>query len=385
MAITIVAQPQMFHPIYHPVIWLLDSTIKANDQFRYQIQIDIGAEFRIIDISPRPGDGYGRQNLSQHLKDFLDQDIIDIKQTGGTLTQAASKVFYSVRTFEKYKDVSGNDVIIAGPVITGRVGFNTIFNRSNWLDYDELKWRLTDLNTNLPWNIEQNVEVFKDDIFFIHVLADTIGNWEFETTEYFKNGTTNVSVSPTSLGSFCNLFRLDLSLLLTDPANAIKFCIKFRNLGVDFSKEYCLTLIDGCSRFNNLKFLYLDDMGSYNSLNFDHISRKSSTSAPKTYKKFIDSLSEEDTSREITRYFNNPTEVHTANTDYLTDEHNIMMVDLINSSRVFLDVRNDADYPKLDFLPVEILTRTIDEAKNENSDLAQFQITWRFSFDKIGR
>lgn len=386
MAITVEEQPPLFHPLYHPVIWLLDSTLKSQDQFRYVIEIvpEAPGIARKIDISPRPGDGFGRQDLSQHLRDYVNQDILDIKQTGATLSQKASRAFYSIKLFEKFKDGSGNEQIIAGATFLLQTGLNTIFNRNDWVVYDQDKWRLTDSNSNLLWNIEDNVEVFKDDIFFIHVAALT-GVYDYVIEEHFANGTSLITTASITFNVFTHWFRMDLSVFLTDPDNAIKFCIKFQQAAVDFSREYCVTLIDGCSRFTNLKFVYLDYLGSYNSINFDHISRKTDTSNPKTFKKFTDALVKEDVSRPLTRYFDDPTEVHTANTDYLTDEHNIMVSDLILSQRVYLDVRNNPDYPDMEFMPVEILTRTIQEAESENMDLAQFTINWRFSFDKIGR
>lgn len=386
MAIAIISQPQVEHPIYHPVMWLLDSTLKGNDQFRYQIEIipEAPAVSRTVEISPRPGDGFGRQDLSQHLKDYLDQDILNIKQTGPTLTQKSARTFYTIKLFEKYKDVSGNIIIVPGLTIVDQVAFNSIFNRNDWLIFLPDQWKLANDTSKLLWHVEDNVEVFKDDLFFVNVLADS-AVFDYVLEEHFKNGTSNITTAAATLDKLTNWVRFDLADLLTDPDNAIKFCIKFQQAAVDKSREYCLTLIDGCSRYENLKFIYLDKYGSYNSINFNHISRMSTTAAPKTYKKYIDPLTEDDTSRPITRYFNNPTEVHTANTDYLTDEHNIMMADLINSPRVFLDVRNDPDNPNSKFFPVEILTKTIQEAKSENMDLAQFEILWRFSFDEIGR
>ena len=384
MSITIIQQPTQFHPLYHQVEWIADSTIKTNDQFRYVMKIQVGAVIRNIKVSPRPGDGFGIIDISQHLKDFLDQEVADLKQTGATIIQAAAKILYNFQFAEEFKDGSGNTVTILGPEVSIRIGMNTIFNRNDILGFTEAKWKLTDANTDFLWNVEDGFEAFKDDIFFIHIAAD-VDTYEVNFTEHFKDGTLSIGGASISFNDFTNLLRVDLSLLLTDPDNAVKFCIDIKLSAVNVSMERCIDLVDGCSRFTNHKIIYLDDKGSYNSLNFDHASRKTDTANPKTYTKYIEGTTQQDVSRPITRYFNDPTTVHTVNTDNLTDKHNIMLVDLINSDQAFLDVRNDGDFPDADFLPIEILTRTIEEAKSENQELAQFTIQYRFSFDKIGR
>lgn len=383
MAISIIQQPTQYHPAFHPVIWIADSDIKTNDQFRYIFKIQIGADIRTIKVRPRPGDGYGRVNIQQHLKDYIDQEVADVKLVA-PLIQGAPVAFYNFQFGEEYRDGSGNLVTILGTQIFNRVGLNTILNRNDWLSFTEPKYKLTDANTRIMWNIDNDTDVFKDDLFFLHIAGDP-GAYAYNVQEFFKDGTSNLFGAAITLASYGELFRFDLATMLSDPANTIAVSIYFQQGPSAVSETKKLSLVDSCSTYSNFKFLYLDQMGSYSSVNFDHISRRTNTSDPKTYKKFIDPENETELSRGITRYFNDPKETYRVNSDYLSDKHYKMMVDLINSDRVFLDVRSDPNFPDVEFFPVEILTKQLVEQKAENRELPQYPIDFRFSFDKIGR
>ena len=105
----------------------------------------------------------------------------------------------------------------------------------------------------------------------------------------------------------------------------------------------------------------------------------------KTFRKFIDDETETDQSRGVTRYFIDSTETHTLNSDNTDDADIIRMRDLIKSSVVFLDVRNDDRFPDMDFIPVEILTKTLKPKKSDNAEIGQYSINFRFAFEEISR
>jgi hypothetical protein len=383
MAITIINQPDDYHPAYHNIDWLINSSIKANDQFKYSFEItEVGGEMRTVKVSPRPGDGYGKLDIQQHIRDYLIQDVVDLSQ-GSPLAQSAAFVEYFVRIREEYKDGNGDIIQIQGPIITGQIAYNSILERDEILKpYTENNFKLTDVNTKLLINVEQGTEVYKDDLIQVHIVADP-GTYTLETVQTNKNGGTLVGGGPHIL-DHANLFRLDLAAQLLGPESAVSFSMQWKLAGVPVSEVFTWGLRDQCSRYTNHKIIYLDSKGSYNTLNFDHASREANTASPKTYKQFIDGLTQQDTSRGITRYFNESSQVFTVNTDNLTDKHYRMLVDLINSERVFLDLRY-AVIPGVQFYPIEIITKSINDAKAENQELGQYSIQYRFSFDKISR
>ena len=228
-----------------------------------------------------------------------------------------------------------------------------------------------------------------DDIFFIHYAITALSQtFRFYVKEFFKDGTTNEFFNVVFATNRLNHRTADLSSLLTDPSNTVKIELRFTDSGVtDISETKTLLIEEECSIYRKHKLIYLDAKGSYNSLNFNQVSRKETTVKPKVFEKFINGATESDTSRPLTRYFVQSEEVFSVNTSILTDKHNQLLADLIKSTDVYLDVRNDDRFPSasIEFLPVEILTKNIKELKSENQELNQQTIKFRFSFDDIAR
>jgi hypothetical protein len=74
--ITIIDTPDLRHPAYNPVVYILDSTNKNLNGFRYLIKIfDAGttnllSEFK---VAPRPSDGFGYVDISRILQSRVDR------------------------------------------------------------------------------------------------------------------------------------------------------------------------------------------------------------------------------------------------------------------------------------------------------------------------
>lgn len=77
MSITLIARPQDITPVYNPVKWIVDSSVKNYDGFRYVFKIkdslsNVIAEYRLL---PSFGTGYGEQDLSKLLSNYVSFDL----------------------------------------------------------------------------------------------------------------------------------------------------------------------------------------------------------------------------------------------------------------------------------------------------------------------
>jgi len=385
MSLSIIQQPSQYRPAYHPIQWKLDSTIKSNNEFKYIFKLQGPSGVNTFLVSPRPVDGYGVFDVMRHIQDYFTQEDWDIKQNS-PLAQSSPFAQYNLQIGEQYKDGAGNLIVTLGTVFNNQIGFNSVFNRNDYLTYNQSKYLLTSSASLMLWNIEDKTQVHKKDLFFIHLLTVPNTNYEIETIQTNKNGSTLVGGGTGFTFDFGTLFKIDLAAQLSFPDNAVSFSIQFKQLGSPVSEVRTLNLIDSCSIFKEYKFLYLDKHGSYSSLVFEMVSERGITVDPKMYRKYIDDGTAEDISRPLTRYYVESTEVYTVNTNILTDKHNSMLFDLIESKQVFLNVENDPDFDvSIRFLPVEILTKTMQEAKSINQDMLQKSIRFRFSYDRITR
>jgi hypothetical protein len=386
MALTIETQPQQYQPVWHDQIIEASSTLISEDEFKFVFELVNTLAGRTIKVSPRPVDGFGFLNLKRHLQDMVDSELFDIKETANQVSAWAN---YSIRVKEEYKDGSGN--IVTGPatIISSLAGLNSILSRNDILTYNQSNYKLTSTTSQLLWSIENNIRVLTDDLFFIHyAIGGTSQTLRFIVKEYFNNGTNNTIVEVVSATSRANLKTLDLFSKLTDPTNTSRIEVWFEDVGLNQVSEIKnLYLQTPCTTYTRHKIIYLDPKGSRSSLNFDQVSNQSTTVKPKVYQKFINAATQEDTSRPLTRYFVESDEVFTVNSAILSEKHNSMIRDLLKSTEVWLDVRNDERFPdpSVEFIPIEILTKQFKDAKSENQQLLQKPIQFRYSFEEVTR
>ncbi len=384
MAITVETQPDAHHSVYHKVIYEASSTIASNNEFKFVFKFIGFPTTRIIKVSPRPGDGWGFLDASRHLKDLINIELFDIEEPSLQLAPFAS---YTLQIDEEYKDMAGDLVTIPG-VSTAGVALSFILSRNDILTYEQNKHLLIDSDSEMLWSIPNKTKVQNDDIFFIHTaITGTSQVVKFLVKEFFNNGTTNTISTTMTLGR-ANYVTLDLASVLTDPSVTTHIEVKFQTItSVDICAPKILILEDECTIFKRHKIIFLDSKGSYSCLNFNYASKEDLEVSAKTYEKFVNGAVEVGTSRHLTRFFTESSEVFTVNTGNLTDKHNVLLQDLIKSINVFLDVRNDERFPsdEIKFVPIEILTDKLSLLKSDNQEINQQKIRFRFSYNDITR
>ena len=107
MAITIISNPPTLNSVHNANKWIIDSTNKLNQGFRYIIRIedvDTGTIiFQTNPIAPRPVDGYGEFDVSAVLKSVMNSDIIPTTLiTTGSFTSSTFKLRYRLVFGESY-------------------------------------------------------------------------------------------------------------------------------------------------------------------------------------------------------------------------------------------------------------------------------------------
>jgi hypothetical protein len=103
MSQTLIASPQTFSPAYNPLKFIVDSTNKNNSGFRYIFDIyEAGTTTKIAEykVLPRYNDGYGEQDISKLIQNFVSWDL----DTSSTTHIAApnSSFTYNVNVGEEY-------------------------------------------------------------------------------------------------------------------------------------------------------------------------------------------------------------------------------------------------------------------------------------------
>lgn len=103
MAQTLIASPQVFSPAYNPLKFEVDSTNKNKNGFKYIFDVyESGTANKIAEykVLPRFGDGYGEEELSKLIQNFVSWDL----NTASTSFYAAPNSYYQydVKMGEEY-------------------------------------------------------------------------------------------------------------------------------------------------------------------------------------------------------------------------------------------------------------------------------------------
>jgi len=107
MAISIIANPPSLNSVHNANKWLIDSTNKLNQGFRYIMRIedvDTGTIiFQTNPIAPRPVDGYGEFDVSAVLKSVMNSNIVPSTLIStGSYTSSTFKLRYRLVFGESY-------------------------------------------------------------------------------------------------------------------------------------------------------------------------------------------------------------------------------------------------------------------------------------------
>lgn len=392
MAFTIVQQTDTFQPIWHPMMFLMNSTQTSEDQFQYRFEISVGAVTRAFKISPRPVDGYGEFDVSSHLQDFLDGDDFELI-TSDNVTEAPS-VTYQVDVTEEWIDSSGVSQTGVTQSFGDKYATDILLDRVQYLEYDEDTYKLMPtggitLTGEILLNTKETDYIYKGDMMYVHVVGIPASNTiQPRVTEFDSSGTIIADTFLFGNSSVDNepakYFKWDTSSL---TANTTSVQLRFADgTGSIVSDSKTWKVLDAlCSPYTSYKFFYKDSLGSMNTITMNKVSYQNVSIKPETYRKRIDPFNDGERKRGTVRYNQKSEEVYKANTDILSYKQTYKVEDLLESTLVYLDVRNLDEWGSLEFIPVEITTTTMDRGVFGNPDLPQYTIEFRPAFEKMTR
>ena len=392
MAFTTIQQTDTFQPIWHSMMFLMNSTQTSQDQFQYKFEISVGATTRAFKISPRPVDGYGEFDISSHLQDFLDGDDFELI-TSDNVTEAPS-VTYQVDVTEEWVDSSGVSQTGVTQSFGDKYATDILLDRVQYLEYDEDTYKLMGtssipLTGEILLNTKETDYIYRDDMMYVHVVGIPASNTiqprvtEFDSSgtiiaDTFMFGNSSVDSEP------AKYFKWDTSSL---AANTTSVQLRFADgTGSIVSDSKTWKVLDAlCSPYTSYKFFYKDSLGSMNTVTMNKVSYQNVSIKPETYRKRIDPFNDGERKRGTVRYNQKSEEVYKANTDILSYKQTYKVEDLLESTLVYLDVRNLDEWGSLEFIPVEITTTTMDRGVFGNPDLPQYTIEFRPAFEKMTR
>jgi hypothetical protein len=183
-------------------------------------------------------------------------------------------------------------------------------------------------------------------------------------------------------------YKLDLSTYVFN-ANTKSIGIRFLANDGTFSvgditlrNKYKLLDVE-CLPWEKHRLIYLDKLGSYNTISLNYISNEDVKITKENFRKRIDPLNDSDYNRGLQTYFTRAAEKYTLNTDNLNADDMAKFEDMLLSTRVLLDVRSHSDtkFDGMNYVPMIINTESMKRYKSENQQLAQYTVNCELAYE----
>lgn len=398
MALAVYQQPADYQPIHTPCMLEAVSTNTANTDFKYKVVMTITgvALPRTLYISPRPVDSRLEVDLGTHLRDYLDYDGFTLPFSA--TFETAPYVEYVVSIQENWGGVDQGSPM----VLTTKTVSNVLIDRQEWLQNIATtfnRFHIKEDGTMIPGqpipqillNKPLGAPMFKDELYYLHVVGRTdFDAMRLRVLQYNAAGGVVGSidtVAPLSLTAKRAVFaKVDLStitfsalckrigLVIVDGLNS-----ETTDIGLFDVADY------DCTPWERWKLFFMDKYGSYNNVSLDMISSSEFEVSAKTFRRRINPLTDSSRQRAVTRYTQSTDKKFTLNTDLLNEAKAKVIEDLIQSPRVYRDVRNVDGWGNSDFLPVEITTAKLKPYAPGANDMPQYAIEMKYAFENNAR
>jgi hypothetical protein len=362
MAITIDDTPEDYAPVYNKMEYLLSSTNTAQPSFSFVADIYInGSGTKAARLFPqlRPSDSKGVVDIHRVLEATLTSDLGDITSILGTNDTSNTLLNYVVKFGEQY----GGTIYPDLTVDSTRYAINASLDKRDWINWDftndyDLRGTGSKFLTNSPSTLYTGINDYGW-LYYATSLANItdfyvstydssgslIGNWEIDTPA--TSTIQYVASSPASLNLIDNTDLLaGVQPIITSSVDY--YTIYARVVGIQRSEIKTFQIRESCkSEYKRL--IFLNELGGFDAFNF-YLTNNSTTSVEKKMMKvnpdnvsgtsLVYSLSD----KEKVQYYTKTTETIQLTSDWLTEEEDSWLLELISSPEIYLQTDDGLEY-----------------------------------------
>ena len=294
----------------------------------------------------------------------------------------------------------GSRIIIQDIPIDDRTfySFNGVLSFQGFRNWDSSEYTMTDASpdtTKFLLDGHREFDVTLNDRVWLNTLfgdtAPSLVGIETDNGEYYFQQIYNPQeqhfINQTKIGPVDLLETTDSSIIVVtgtvpmvdDDTTFIKITMN-TTPSSQHSEVVTLNIVDKCSKYEEIRFFYMDKLGSYLPLTFNKVSRTNITNERKNYKQNYgnyDSVSNtwgyNTHDRGQTTYDLNSTERVTCTSDWLNQVEVDMVIDMLNSPIVYIQDNNG------DYIAITITTNTFEPKKTINDKLRNYTLTFEFA------
>ena len=354
MAITILATPKAFAPVYNKMEYLIESTNVAQPNFAYLVDIYIngsGTKTVRLRIPVRPSDLKGKVDVHRVLESALTSDVGNPLGTAGTYNATNSSLTYIVKFGEEY-----GATVTQYPdleIDSNRKALNASLEKAEFINWDVADYKLDGVTKKFLTNMPNNHKVSINSHGWLYYV-DTVVITIFNINRYDLNGnslpsitidstaaTTNIQFVPSSPASLNNI---DNSNLITGAQPIIdstvgSYDIQARGVGV-YSETRTFVIEENC-KYNVNTLIFQNNLGAFDNFTF-YLGEESTTAIErKDMKVNVDTVMGNDivysmNEREKVTYYTKNTPSLKLMSDWITEEESNWLLELMSSPEIYL-------------------------------------------------
>ena len=359
MAITILANPKTFAPVYNKMEYLIESTNVAQPNFAYLVDIYIngsGTKTVRLRIPARPSDNKGKVDIHRVLESALTSDVGNPTGDAGTYNASNSSLSYIVEFGEEY-----GTTLVQYPneeTDISRKAFNASLEKRPFINWDVTEYELDGITkkflTNMPDNNKVSIEshgwlYYLDDpaITFINVnVFDLNGSPLAGAKIDVTASSSDIQFVPSSPASLNNI---DVANLLVGAQPIIdstvgSYEIQARGVG-SYSETRTFVLEESC-KYNTNTLIFQNNLGAFDSFTF-YLGDMSMTDIErKDMKVNVDTVVGSDivysmNEREKVTYYTKKSETIKLMSDWISEEESNWLLELMSSPEIYLQEGNE--------------------------------------------
>ncbi len=368
MAISIITTPNDIVNVYNEIVLTALSTNIANDNFTYLVDIYINGSATYntrLRVPPIPNGGFCVVDLHRILESYVSSDMFKSNDNAGSYGCPNSSLTYEVKVGEEY--------ILAGVLVTNEdedvtttlKAVNGSLSYFDFVDYDYQKYIPTDINSKHLTNAPTQEVVSKNDLGYLYYL-DPLFEVPFLQIRGFNDNNVKITDCYVDLTNSNNLVNripfapksidnIDISdLTILQGATPMFSTNGISYYTIDFlnnvnnktlkSKKYILR--EDCEN-EMVRLIFLNRLGGYDAFNFYGRNNSEHKIERKNYKKTPNRIdasgnySYSKSDKEKVQYYTKTTEKISCNSDWITEEEEKWLLELIESPEIYMQVGNE--------------------------------------------
>ena len=359
MAITILANPKTFAPVYNKMEYLISSTNVAEPNFAYLVDIYIngsGTKTVRLRIPLRPSDSYGKVDIHRVLESALTSNVGSPTGVAGTYNASDSSLSYIVEFGEEY----GTTVVQYPNEETdiSRKAFNASLEKRPFINWDVTEYELDGITKKFLTNMPDNNKVSIDSHGWLYYLDDPAITF-INVNVFDLNGSPlagakiDVTASSSDIqfvpSSPASLNNIDVANLLVGAQPIIdstvgSYEIQARGVG-SYSETRTFVIEESC-KYNTNTLIFQNNLGAFDSFTF-YLGDMSTTAIErKDMKVNVDTVVNNDivysmNEREKVTYYTKKSETIKLMSDWISEEESNWLLELMSSPEIYLQEGNE--------------------------------------------